>query len=233
MKIISLNTWGARTDHKKFLNFFDKNRHIADVFCLQEVWHFTQDNYKKSTFSTEKVLLVEAITRNAMIDLFSQVRKILFNHKGFFYPHRGSCFGLATFIKNDIKLVEEGDVFVFKDRTFDPKEDVGNHARNIQYLTVKTKNGLRTIINFYGLWNKEGKGDTEDRLSQSDNIIKFIKNLSNPFIICGDFNLLPDTESLRKFEDFGLRNSKMVIKRQEDCGGGVSSFPGKSLRRFI
>lgn len=62
------------------------------------------------------------------------------------------------------------------------------------------------MVNVHGLWNGNGKTDTPDRLVQSDNIIKFIKNLDNPFVLCGDFNLLPDTESLKKFEEFGLRN---------------------------
>ena len=61
-------------------------------------------------------------------------------------------------------------------------------------------------MNFHGLWNGGGKGDSEDRLLQSGRIIEFMKTLSDPYLICGDFNLLPDTESLKKLEDFGLRN---------------------------
>lgn len=87
-----------------------------------------------------------------------------------------------------------------------PKGDVGHHARNIQYVKIDTKDGPRVIINFHGLWNGKGKGDSEDRLLQSDKIIDFIKKVSNPVVLCGDFNLLPETESLKKFEEMGLRN---------------------------
>ena len=62
------------------------------------------------------------------------------------------------------------------------------------------------IFNFHGLWNGQGKTDTEDRLRQSENIINFLKTLSGEIILCGDFNLRPDTESIKIFEDFGLKN---------------------------
>jgi endonuclease/exonuclease/phosphatase family metal-dependent hydrolase len=86
-------------------------------------------------------------------------------------------------------------------------EDIAaNHARNIQYMTIGTSGSLRTVINFHGLWTGNGKGDTEDRLLQSDNIIRFLKTLSHPYVLCGDFNLLPETQSLKKLEDSGIRN---------------------------
>ena len=71
---------------------------------------------------------------------------------------------------------------------------------------METSAGLRTIMNFHGLWNGKGKGDSEDRLVQSDNIVNFVKSLTTPVILCGDFNLRPDTKSLAKIEELGLRN---------------------------
>ena len=37
-------------------------------------------------------------------------------------------------------------------------------------------------------------------------MIDFLKTVDGEVILCGDFNLLPDTESIKKFSDFGLRN---------------------------
>jgi len=64
--------------------------------------------------------------------------------------------------------------------------------------------GLLLIFTGYGMVKE--KGDSEDRLLQSDRIIDFVKTLANPYIIAGDFNLLPDTQSIQKFEDLGLDN---------------------------
>ena len=38
------------------------------------------------------------------------------------------------------------------------------------------------------------------------NIVEFLKTIAHPYILCGDFNLLPDTESLKMFEAAGMRN---------------------------
>ena len=105
-----------------------------------------------------------------------------------------------------IDIIESGDVFVHKEREYIPQGDAGNHGRNVQYATLETENELVTIMNFHGLWNGMGKTDSEDRINQSKNIAKFVGGIQNDFILCGDFNLLPDTESIRILEDAGLRN---------------------------
>jgi endonuclease/exonuclease/phosphatase (EEP) superfamily protein YafD len=66
--------------------------------------------------------------------------------------------------------------------------------------------GVRTVAHLHGLWNGQGKGDSPDRLLQSDNIVHFLQSLDGPHIFCGDLNLLPDTESLKKLEAAGMRN---------------------------
>ena len=105
-----------------------------------------------------------------------------------------------------LTVLNEGELFVHREKGYIPDGDVGHHARNIQYVTVDTPNGKRMVINFHGLWNGKGKGDCDDRLLQSDNIIRFLKDVSVPYIFTGDFNLLPETESMKKLEQFGLIN---------------------------
>lgn len=63
-----------------------------------------------------------------------------------------------------------------------------------------------TVINFHGLWNGKGKGDSEDRILQTKNILDFTKKLTGEHLLCGDFNLRPDTESIKLFQDVGMRN---------------------------
>lgn len=205
MKIISLNTWGGRAGHKEFLDFIKKHADTTDVFCLQEVWQL-EENKREVHALLKDAVVGGVVLRNMMEDLFDQVGSVLPDHIGFFHPHYGDHYGLAMFVKKNLEVVSSGDVFVFKDREFVPTGDVGNHARNIEYATLRTDKGPLTVINFHGLWNGKGKTDTEDRLLQSENIIKFLKTVENPFVLCGDFNLLPDTESLKMFERFGLKN---------------------------
>ena len=79
-------------------------------------------------------------------------------------------------------------------------------GRNLLHTEIEQKNKRLSIINFHGLWNGEGKGDSSDRLKQSDNIVRFVKDCSSPVVLCGDFNLSPDTESIKRIENAGLRN---------------------------
>jgi endonuclease/exonuclease/phosphatase family metal-dependent hydrolase len=193
MKLISLNTWGGRIN-KELINFIVANQNV-DIFCFQEIYHrATHIHVAQGDIDPD-------------LTLFDDIEKRLPNHKGYFRPHYLETFGLAMFIKKDINIVAEGEFFVHQHKGFIPEGAVGNHARNIQYITIQTEVGLRTIINFHGLWKLgAGKYDNEERLLQSENIVNFLKEFKNPYVLCGDFNLLPETESLKKLEALGLRN---------------------------
>lgn len=200
MKIISLNTWGGRAGKDKLLEFFSAHKDM-DVFCLQEIWSAP---YKYLEGHAAGGMSIDH--SNIMVYGLQDISGLLDSHAAYFKPHHLDNYGLLMLIRKDWDVISEGDVFVYKERGHIPEGDVGFHARNVQFATIVTKNGIRTILNFHGLWNGGGKGDSEDRLLQSDRIIQFMKTLSNPYVMCGDFNLLPDTQSLKKLEDFGLRN---------------------------
>lgn len=93
-----------------------------------------------------------------------------------------------------------------KEEYFDD-QNVMAPKRNLQEVTFQVEDYQKlTILNFHGLWTGTGKNDTPDRLLQSDTIIAYLKNVTHSFILGGDFNLSPDTMSIKKFEDFGLKN---------------------------
>ncbi len=200
MEVISLNTWGGRAGKEKLLAFFKAHRD-TDVFCLQEVWSAPYEHLEGSPAGGMSIA-----HDHIMVYGMQEIAATLSGHKAYFRPHHLENYGLMMLVKEDLDVVTEGDVFVHKERGHIPKGDAGLHARNVQYVTIATAKGKRTVMNFHGLWNVSGKGDSEDRLLQSDRIVTFMKSIPNPFLICGDFNLLPDTESLKKFETFGLRN---------------------------
>ena len=193
MKLISLNAWGGRAGREILLDFFQRYKNV-DIFCLQEIWSGGDDE-------------APSWGGDIATKLLTDIGSVLGNHIPFFRPHYMDWYGLAIFVKKNLNIQAEGDLFVFKERenAFD-KDEALSHARNLQFMTIETAEGLRTICNFHGLWNGGEKTDTDERLSQSDNIIRFLKGISNPHMLCGDFNLLPDTQSLKKLESLGLRN---------------------------
>jgi endonuclease/exonuclease/phosphatase family metal-dependent hydrolase len=189
MKLITLNTWGGRV-HSPLLQFFKQNQDV-DVYCLQEIYH-----------NSNKALVGSEFYDDAF-NIYNEIQAELPNHNGYFRPSFGETYGLSVFIKKDIKVNEEGDISIYEVSDY---VSGGNHPRNLQWIKMEINGSSLNILNVHGLWNGNGKTDTEDRLTQSENIIKFLKTLNNPFVLCGDFNLLPETESLKKFEQFGLRN---------------------------
>jgi endonuclease/exonuclease/phosphatase family metal-dependent hydrolase len=201
MRIISLNTWGGRAGKEKLLEFFKTHADTTDVFCLQEVWSAAYKHLDGHLAGGVAIKHEQVMTHG-----LQEISAVLPNHTPFFRPHFMDNYGLLMFVNKNLPVLEEGEVFVYKEKGHVPEGDVGTHARNIQYATVETTNGPITIINFHGLWNGKGKGDAPERLEQSEKILSFIKDLQSLFVLCGDFNLLPDTESLKKFEDAGLRN---------------------------
>src|SRR5690606_13054670 len=149
----------------------------ADIYCLQEVWQ------------TDDHSLIEDFDERLVPDLLRHLKSWLPDFDVYFRPQYRGIYGLATFVRKGIQVEAEGEKFVFKEQGFENADAVGNHARNIQYLKLGTSQKLTTIINFHGLWNGNGKGDSEDRLIQSRLIAEFIGTLKPPYLLIGDFNL--------------------------------------------
>lgn len=180
MKLITLNIWGGFVQ-AALLEFFKDNQTV-DVFCLQEVYH----NAPKS-ISTEE--------RKVSLEIFNEIQAQLPNHRGYFKPVVAGIYGLAIFARNNIKILAEGEAMIYENTEYPgygPK-----HSRIIQWLECIYQNKKYNIFNVHGLWNGLGKTDTDERLLQSQNIKSFVDSFNNCKILCGDFNLRPDTESLK------------------------------------
>lgn len=104
-------------------------------------------------------------------------------------------FPQATFIKKNLQVIDQS--IIFPD---DPVTGLGIYAR------LREGNESLNLCNFHGISVPGDKLDNPGRLAQSRGLIDFFKNLPEPKIIGGDFNLLPDTESISSFEDNGYIN---------------------------
>lgn len=197
MQLISLNTWGAQAGIDKLLGFFERHKDV-DVFCLQEVLNGGEHMVGK--------LAAGRSIQNIDTALLSKIAEVLKDHAVYFRPSFSDFWGLAVFVKKDIHVREEGERFIYRERGYISEHDIADHARNLQYLTIETPQGPRTIIQLHAAWQANGKEDTPERLQQSEKIIQFCQTLDHPFVLCGDFNLLPTTQSIQILESVDLRN---------------------------
>jgi len=196
MKLVTLNLWGGRVGLSATLDFFRNHRDV-DIFCLQEMW----------SVGTQSVIDTREEHSSVVVpDLLSQIQNVLPDHQFFFRPNYRDYFGLTTFVHRKLKVENEGQLFVYKDKGYEDSELIGKHARNLQYLNVDVGGKPVTIINFHGLWNGKGKTDCEERILQSERISNFVGHLKNPYVLAGDFNLRPETKSLKILTDHNMRN---------------------------
>lgn len=191
MKIVTLNIYGGRLK-KELLEFFVSHSDV-DIFCLQEVYN---NAYGKDT-----------IWEGANFDSFEDIKSVLPEYVPQYHPHLGDWWGLASFVKKNISVSECGETFVHLHKGHNMEIEVYGHtAKNLQYVKVESSQGPVYVINFHGLWNGLGKSDSEARIAQSRKAAEFIRSLEGEIVFCGDFNLDPDTQSIKILEDVGLRN---------------------------
>ena len=218
LKIISLNTWGGQVDG--ILDFFRSNQDV-DIFCLQEVHNVNEEYIKNGKFEEQNKIDKETWGDEDFI-LFKKIKDIFINHDGYFKATYKNHFGLSIFIKKDIYLLKEDSIVVLEKSNSNDKKDF----LSVQYCSFEINNQIINICNFHGLSTGKGKDDSEERIKQSQNIINFLKTLEGEIILCGDFNLLPDTESIKMIEDFGFKN----LIKENNITSTRTSYYTKPLR---
>ena len=188
MKLITLNIWGGHIE-APLLSFFKAHQDI-DIFCLQEVYHNAPDK-----ISTED--------RTHHLNIFSEIQTCLPNHQGYFRPAVAGIYGIAIFVSKKLKIVGEGEISIHDNADYPGRGPT--HSRNLQWVKFRAQDQDYTVLNVHGLWNGKGKTDTPERIAQSTRIHNFMQTVTGPKILCGDFNLRPETESVQILEE-GMEN---------------------------
>jgi len=205
MKLITLNIWGGRLADT-LPRFFEKYAD-TDVFCFQEVY-FDADRKVKDNEYREK----------SSLNLFEDLTKFLPQHTGYFRPAVKDHYGLAIFVKKSLEVQEEDDIFVHN-----PKDYVsgGNHPRNLQYIKLLCGKKEVLVANLHGLWKGGSlKKDIPERISQSNKVLDFLVRHDCPIILAGDFNLRPDTESIKILEE----KFENLISKYKICSTRTSYY---------
>ena len=131
------------------------------------------------------------------------MKKILPQYQGYFHPTHDDDFGLVTFLSQDITVHDSGSFSLYDGMQLSPNDK--NMGRIAQWFSVTQGAQNYMILNMHGYHTKTGKGDIPERLIQSQNIIKHAEKFINndiPVIVCGDFNLRSDTESIAMFNTY-------------------------------
>jgi endonuclease/exonuclease/phosphatase family metal-dependent hydrolase len=197
MKLVSLNTWGGKL-FDPLTRFINHHKDKTDIFCFQEI--FQNDQGVKQTKDGYRA------------NLFQDLENILKDFKSYFAPVvRGYelsgkvdydlYYGLAVFIRKDIEVLAVEEEMIHREKFADPGEGWKNQQKNIQLIKFKKNDTPYYLLNFHGIWYPGEKLDTPQRLEQSKKVKSLLEKEKGKKILIGDFNLYPETESIKILEE--------------------------------
>ncbi len=215
MRIVSLNAWcGASYDAlARWLPGVG-----ADVVCFQEVtctpgiggWTMFRDDERE--LSQRANLYVDVMgllpQHQGSFDASDAGPVTTMDEDGRSITHRQN-FGLATFIDGRYPVVGRLSEFVFGTFTDHEHWPGDGRPRIAQGVRLLDRDGQRyvTIVHLHGLRDTAGKGDTATRRHQAERLVALVERLRRPgdlTIVCGDFNVLPDSITFDLLGDIGL-----------------------------
>ena len=191
MKLISLNVWGGRL-FNPLMSFLQKYSKDVEIFCLQEV--FNNSPNAKS-----------AVQRGAKENIYLDIKKALSGFDAFIAPVQDNEESLAMFTRRTLPIKKIDEVFVYRWKNAMMDNDASTYGVNVQYAQFQKDNKNYIVCNLHGHWTPNFKGDNPARLEQFRNIKRFLDGLEGRKILCGDFNVAPDTKSVSILES-SMRN---------------------------
>lgn len=217
MRILSLNGWGGRLGEELVAHVRNAD---PDVLCLQEA---------TSTPGATSPWLVYRDGGGELLqraNLFAEVAEALPGHQAFFCPAaRGTLYdgdlmlqsewGLATFVRCSLPIIGQVQDFIHGAFSADgfgdhPRPRNAHAVRLHDYATDKTT----VVVHLHGLRELDGKGDTPARNAQTKRLIELIDRVrhnGDGLVVCGDFNVLPESRMLAELRDIGL--TELVTSR--------------------
>ncbi len=147
------------------------------MFCLQETNKTKIERIISTLFDTDR-FLASHVTKYTDTDRF---------------------YSLHTIVRRPHQILASDALFAEDDA------DTGQALAT----TLRTKHGRSlSIVNIHGVpFLNDDKRDTEGRLRQTETVISWVQSRGNiPAVVCGDFNLLPDTKSIQDFTSAGFTN---------------------------
>jgi endonuclease/exonuclease/phosphatase family metal-dependent hydrolase len=186
----------------------------ADVVCLQEVTRTSGLTGWTRFEDGERALPQRA-------DLFDDVRSAMPRHQSIFLAsdsgpvhddtggrHRQD-FGLATLVAERLPVVGVDSTFVHGQFVDHVEWTVADRPRIALAVRTVDRDAGRSVwvVQVHGLRDPAGKADSVARRGQAQRLAELVRRVRTPqdlVVVCGDFNLLPDSETFEILAEIGL-----------------------------
>ncbi|MFA6391347.1 MAG: endonuclease/exonuclease/phosphatase family protein [Patescibacteria group bacterium] len=221
MKIISLNV-GIKIDNSKQVGEFIQSQN-PDIVAFQEIIRNLDESVYDIYRSKEHIEKI--IGKELPYSFFGPLFVARdFTKDGKIHRDFGGYIEQGNEVISKFPINEATNEFYYKaysydkDRTNFATED---NSRALQVVDLDIAGQKLIIINVHGTYSKD-KQDSERSLAQSKYVIKVALRKKLPTIIVGDFNLFPETNSIkiinRKFRNLVVENKIKTTRPKFDDG---------------
>jgi len=189
MKIMSLNVWQGRLE-RVLLKHLEQSD--LDFACMQEAVDYT-GNSLGLVSSYQKVGTSAGLNEQFFSPLFTSS-----------LGNRDISFGNVTY--SCVPFTQTSTIFTRGDynHRFNPNEDDFN-IRAFQHVQIDMNGKTLHLLNHHGHHIDAHKLGDDETFRQVNQIRDYIRGLDGAVILCGDFNLAPESESI-KLLDTDLTN---------------------------
>ncbi len=202
MKLISFNIALFEKNNQLLRQFLKTEQ--PDILCFQEVVRRIDQTVDPDWVSLD---VVDQATPDLKYSFFAPLCIVSnFSTKNF-HGHRhfqvdlGGKVEYGNYIKTKYPIIKGENIFLHHHFTYVtdwsnwPKEDY----RAVQVATINLGKKSLRLINYHGLWSRDKK-DSQLAKKACATILKIASVDNRPTIICGDFNLFPDTDAIKLFD---------------------------------
>jgi endonuclease/exonuclease/phosphatase family metal-dependent hydrolase len=110
--------------------------------------------------------------------------------------------GNAIFYKKNFFLTEKKEIVLSQYDNF-PSEstDYTKVGRTFLHLTLKIKDKQISLLNIHAAWGPNNI-EKPEQTKQGEILVNYLKTVTPPFILSGDFNLTPEQPLIQKIDTF-------------------------------
>lgn len=199
MKLVQINAWCGKLGHP-LIDFLKTEK--PDIVCIQEASDI-QGHAGPLFVSLDEIKSGAGFQYAIMAPVLS-------------YPFMKREYSFGNAVLSNLPHDDYEVVFTRGSYTkgFDITEDDLN-IRNFQHLTFQIGNEAMHILNHHGHYIPKSKAGNDETMRQMGILAKYIEGLHGKIILCGDFNLSPESSSIGIINDrlvnlpvkFGIKNT--------------------------
>jgi len=203
MKLLSLNIALFEPNTPQLIEFLTQQN--PDILCLQEVVHALEPSVFKEYVTKQPIdqhMTHMPYSFYGPTYVLRSFDKKSFHGKDSTEFDLGGLVEMGNHVRSKYKIVKGTNIFVENYYTYItdfsgwPEEDY----RSFLVIDLDVDGKPLTILNYHGIWTRNKLG-SEKTTKACQKIYEWALQAKGEVIICGDFNLFPDTPSMKIFEN--------------------------------